>query len=68
MKVNYPRIIYIDCPLCSRTNKVRVDYSDWEYRPQIVVCDSEEGGCDEAFAVQVDLKPMIKTYKLVDPE
>jgi len=42
----------IKCPLCGFVNLVNADnLSQWQ--PDILLCDSGDGGCDEYFAYMV---------------
>ena len=41
--------LVVQCPHCGTANNVQP-----QSRPQIVLCDTEGGGCDRYFAVQVD--------------
>lgn len=45
--------ISVRCPLCGHTETYGIAAG---VQPNIVLCDSEEGGCDEWFAVQIEIK------------
>lgn len=70
MEYIYPLII--TCPTCSCKNKVNFEtqkfYNIREDIPFVMLCDNEEGGCDNYFVAQVNLKPDIKTFVLGGPQ
>lgn len=53
----------VRCPYCLKTNHVDVTLPVSVY-PEIVICDSESGGCDEAFAVTQSVTIESDTFKL----
>ena len=46
--------IVIECPYCDRRQYTQATLST--YRPQILLCDIEQGGCDLWFAVSLNLE------------
>lgn len=59
------RIFKVKCPECGTLCDYRVEFTDLHSKVKLLVyCDSEQGGCDELFALVVALKPMIYTAKI----
>jgi hypothetical protein len=46
--------VNVTCPYCGRKQSAIVDFADHKpyTRPQVIVCDSEEGGCDKWFVFE----------------
>lgn len=61
-----PGFITAKCPECGLENKVILNYSINEYDPQIVTCDSDNGGCENYFAVRVKLLPEVTVFRVID--
>lgn len=55
-------IVKIECPYCGVINSRNFDLPT--IRPQIECCDTEIGGCDRYFAVEVDFIPEIQTFTI----
>jgi hypothetical protein len=49
------------CPLCG--NKA-IYHLPVQLRPTVLLCEPEDGGCDNYFAVRVMLKPVISYYSV----
>jgi hypothetical protein len=47
--------ISIECPYCKFNNKTILDDSSLGNKI-LVLCDQEEGGCDEFFVAEIDIK------------
>jgi hypothetical protein len=53
----------VPCPHCNFLNKLNIDAHN--YRPEVVCCDSEEGGCDRLFVLTVSWPPpILSAYKI----
>lgn len=52
------------CPYCGFTQSREVDPS----KPQLMTCDSDEGGCDKTFVVRASIRPTVDTYKIEGEE
>ena len=50
-----------NCPYCGFENHSLLVQT---YRPQIVVCNIDEGGCDRAYAVEFDVIIEATTYEI----
>lgn len=57
--------MFLECPYCTKkilySRELAIGRNDL-----VIVCDSEEGGCDKYFMVLVDLKPVIVSIGKVE--
>ncbi len=44
--------VFSKCPYCWHTNNNKLKKSPY---PQLVVCDIDEGGCDKAYAIEIEV-------------
>lgn len=56
-------MVEVKCPYCDFENKRRVDFKESSIM-EVWYCDSEEGGCDRRFVVDVFLAQEIKAKKI----
>lgn len=52
----------VKCPYCGHSCKM---WLTGERRPLIMLCDSEEGGCDREFAANVSVRYEVQTFELI---
>lgn len=58
------RNVEIKCPYCGFVNKVNLEYEDQYPSPGIIICDSEEGGCDRYFVIKPRINLEARTFKI----
>lgn len=59
-------ILYADikCPNCGFDQTFKFEEVGRHNRPEVVLCDIEGGGCDQYFAVEIELQPRIRVYEM----
>ena len=62
MERNHDMKITAKCPWCGYKNKIAASPDD--YKPHLVLCDIEEGGCDKYFVADVEWAASVATYYL----
>lgn len=55
--------MFAKCPNCGFENQLSDSFVEKGYRPEILCCDSEDGGCDEYFAISV--KEAVEDFGMV---
>lgn len=54
----------VKCPHCGLEQPVKMEITSTILNRFFVTCDLEEGGCDETFALEVNLKTHLTIWKL----
>lgn len=54
-------IVKVKCPYCGFVNKISVE-NHW--RPGVVTCDVDKGGCERDFVLKVKHEISTETFKI----
>lgn len=54
----------IKCPYCDHNNR-QIKEFDMCIRNEVIICDSDEGGCDRKFVITTEATTHIGVYKIV---
>lgn len=57
----------IECPYCNFKNRITKDFDAFT-KAEVMVCDSDEGGCYCKFVLETFAKPSIQTFKIEGQE
>ena len=64
MPLEYLYDIRVKCPYCGFENVIKAKSVNNSYHPNVVTCDSEEGGCDRFFGVKITLSVITSVYEM----
>ena len=54
----------VTCPYCGTEQSTLIDIAGEKENRGFVTCDWEEQGCEQVFAVEINLKPQVTVWKL----
>ena len=58
------RTIHSQCPYCLFVNRLDVDFDNMLHKRIIVTCDSDEGGCERDYILDIDIEMVQKTHTI----